>query len=239
MIKLRKFWHRIPAKIRAIFNILSIGVCLLALYISLDTPAFSVEQAFRRAEKANLAGPSEILAQVETAGTPYRHLVAARGTDSATIFTFSWWNDAVTDLLYIETEGDLTIAAAPDATYYPNSQKAVVPVILFDSVPEAVRAEVDLTLAAEYRGTPRSKTYQLSAEREYDGCFLFTIAVNGTNALNAEGQLLLTLQQIAGNSLADTVDTVIPAQVRLYDASGACIREETVRIRSAAAKARG
>lgn len=238
MISLRKLWHRIPAKIRAFVNIVSIGLCLVAIYIALDTPPFSVEMAFRRAEKANLAGPSEILAQMETAGTPYRHLVAARGADSVTIFTFSWWNDAVTDLLYIETEGDLTIAAAPDATYYPNSQRAVVPVVLFDKVPEAVRAEVDLTLSAEYRGAPRSKTYQLAADRTHNGCFLFTIAVNGTNSLNAEGQLLLTLQQVTGNSLSDTIDTVIPAQVRLYDASGACIREETVLIRSAAARVR-
>lgn len=237
MNKLRKRWHRIPAKIRAVINILGIGLCIFLIYVALDTPPFSVEAAFRRAEKANLVGPSEILAQVRVDNTPYRHLVLARDDSSVTVFAYSWQNDAVTDLLYIETEGDLTIAAAPDQIYYPNFQNSTVPVILFDNVPEAVRAEVDLTLSAEYRGTTRTKTYQLSARREYGGCFLFTISVNSANAFNAEGHLLLTLQRVTGNSMADTLDTVIPAEVRLYDADDRLIREETLLIRSAAAKA--
>ena len=232
---IKKRWQKLPMRLRAVTNLLGILLSLFLIYIMIGSPVFSVRDAYRRTEKANLVGPSEILAQVRIKGTPYDHLVLAKGEDSVTLFSFSRGKQGG-ELVYIETEGALTIAAAPDSTYYPLETRAVIPVVLFDNCPTAVRAEVDLTLSADWKDKPEQRTYILSADREYEGCFLFTIEAAGSPMLGGEGMLLQTLLQVTGNSMADTANLNIPAAVRLYDDADNLLVEETIAIRSAAAK---
>ena len=232
---IKKRWQKLPMRLRAIANLLGILLSLFLIYVMIGSPVFSVKDAYRRTEKANLVGPSEILAQVRLKDTPYDHLVLAKAEDSVTLFTFSRGKRGG-ELVYIETEGPLTMAAAPDSTYYPLETKAVIPVVLFDSHPSAVRAEVELTLSAVWKDKPEQRTYTLSADREYEGCFLFTIEATGSPMLGGEGMLLQTLLQVTGNSMADTADLSIPATVRLYDEAENLLAEETITIRSAAAK---
>ena len=234
MKQIRKHWQRLPAWVHAVTNLLGILLSLFLIYVMIGTPAFSVRNAFRRAEKANLVGPSEILAQIRTKDTPDQHLVLAADDDSVTLFTFSRSNGG--ELVYIEKETDLTIAAAPDNTFYPLESAAVIPVVLFDNDPRAVRAEVDLALSAEWEGVSYEKTYTLSADRTHDGCFIFTLQSSSNSILGGEGMLLQTLLQVTGNSMADTADLRIPATVRLYDEADNLLTEETITIRSAAAK---
>lgn len=237
MKKLLKLWQRLPLKLRACANAALICLCILLIYIFLGSPSFTVRQAFRRAEKAELVGPSEILAHIRPDGTPYNHLILADDGDGVILYAYDRWDPAATELLYIEKAGDLTIAAAPDDTFYPKENRAVIPIVLFHEGTRAVRAELELTLTADYEGETHQKTYQLQSEQTFDGCFLFSIEVHSQMPLGAEGQLLFTLQTVTGNSMADTRDTVIPATVRLYDQDDDLIREETIQIRSAAALA--
>lgn len=232
---IKKRWQKFPMRLRAVANLLGILLSLFLIYVMIGSPVFSVQDAYRRAEKANLVGPSDILAQVRMKGTPYDHLVLAKGETSVTLFSFSRGKRGG-ELVYIETEGSLTIAAAPDNTYYPLETKAVIPVVLFDSHPAAVRAEVELTLSAVWKDKPEQRTYTLSADREYGGCFLFTIEATDSPTLGSEGMLLQTLLQVTGNSMADTADLSIPAAVRLYDETDNLLAAETITIRSAAAK---
>ena len=237
MKKLLKLWQRIPVKIRACANLAGIILCVLVIYILIGSPPFSARHAFRRAEKADLVGPSRILAQIQPEGTPYDQLILSDAGDGVILFTYKRRDSAATSLLYAERTGDLTIAAAPDNTYYPSHQQASIPIVLFEKYPQAVRAELDLALSAVYKGTYLQNTYHLTADREYDGCFIFTLQSESPSVLGAEGQLFLTLQQVTGNSTADTRDLVSPATVRLYDSSGSLILEQTISLNSAAAKA--
>lgn len=237
MKKLLKLWPRLPVKLRACANAALICLCLLLIYIFLGSPPFTARQAFRRAEKAELVGPSQILSHVRPEGTPYRHLILADDEDGVILFAYDRWDPDATELLYIEKTGDLTIAAAPDDTFYPKENRAVIPIVLFHEGSRAVRAELDLTLSAHYEGEEHQKTYYLQSQQTFDGCFLFSIDVHSQTPLGAEGQLLFTLQTVTGNSMADTRDNVIPAVVRLYDQEDDLIREETILIRSAAALA--
>lgn len=187
MKKLLKLWQNLPVKLRACTNAALICLCLLLIYIFLGSPPFTVRQAFRRAEKAEMVGPSEILAHIRPDGTPYSHLILADDEDGVVLFTYSRWDSAVTELLYIEKTGDLTIAAAPDQTFYPKENRASVPIVLFHEGSRAVRAELELTLSADYEGEAHQKTYYLQSEQAFDGCFLFRIEVHSHTPLGGRG----------------------------------------------------
>lgn len=237
MRKFLKCWQRLPAKVLACTNLTLICLCCLVIYIAIGSPSFSARHAFRRAEKAELVGPSNILAHIRPDGTAYRHLILGDDGNGVILFAYNRWNSDATDLLYVEKTGDLTIAAAPGRTFFATKNGACVPVILFDSESGAIRAELDLTLAAEYEGEQCQNTYHLKADRRYNGCFIFTLQTSSMENLGAEGQMLFTLQSITGNSMADTQDMKIPATVRLFDEANNLIREEILFIQSAAAKA--
>lgn len=238
MKKLRILLSRLPRKVRICLNILAIALMVFLIYVFAGSPAFTVTTAFRRAEKAQLVGPSEILAQLKPSGTEYDHLVLADTHDSVTLFAYDRWNSRLTTLVYHEKTGPITVTAAPGSTHFWAASSASVPVFIFDSYPDAVRAELDLTLSASYGGEDFEKTYYLTAEREADGYFAFTLKARNAPTLGAEGKAIYILQTICSNSMADTLDVSIPATVRLYDAQDTLIAEETLTIRSAAAQAR-
>lgn len=237
MKKLIPRYQRLNVKFRACVNLLCIALCVFLIYTFLGSPALSVTNAFRRAEKANLVGPAKILARTEPEGTPYSHLIVADDGNGVILFTFDRWDSKATELLYIQKTGCLTIAAAPDSTLFFTQKEAVIPLVLFDEECLAVRAELDITLTGQYKGQTHEKTYNLHAQREFEGCFLFSIHARSAASLGAEGQLLFALQNVTGNSMAATVGTRFPATVRLYDGSGALILEESLFIQSAAARA--
>lgn len=231
MKKLLKRWQQLPVKFRACTNIALICLCVLLIYIFVGAPALTPRQAFRRAEKAELVGPAEILEELHMGGYPYNRLILADDGDGVILFTYNRWSQAATDLLYVEKTGDLTIAAAPDQTFYPKENHASAAIILFHEGTRAVRAELDITLTAEYAGESHEKTYALESLMTLDRCFLFSVGAHSQSALGAEGQLLLQLQAVGSNSMADTRDEAIPAVVRLYDKYNNLIREETIFLR--------
>lgn len=222
MKKLLKRWQQLPVKFRACANIVLICLCVLLIYIFVGAPAITPRQAFRRAEKAQLVGPAEILEELHTRGYPYSRLILADDGDGVILFTYNRWNRAATKLLYAEKTGDLTLAAAPDQTFYPKENHAAFAIILFHEGSRAVRAELEFCLTADFEGEPCKKTYSLQSLMTLDRSFLFSIEAHSQSALGAEGQLLLQLQSGSRNS--------IPATVRLYDADDNLIREETVLI---------
>lgn len=222
MKKLLKRWQQLPVKFRACTNIALICLCILLIYIFVGAPALTPRQAFRRAEKAQLVGPAEILEDLHVGGYPYSRLILADDGDGVIIYTYNRFHSAATELLYAEKTGDLTIAAAPDQTFYPKENHASIAIILFHEGSRAVRAELDFTLTADYEGETHEKTYSLQSLMTLDRCFLFSIEAHSQSALGAEGQLLLQLQAVNGSA--------IPATLRMYDQNDSLIREETVLI---------
>lgn len=238
MKKLRILLSQLPRKVRICLNILVIAVTVFLIYVFAGCPAFTVSTAFRRAEKAQLVGPSEILAQLNPEGTAYDHLVLASTGDSVTLFGYDRWDPRLTTLVYREKTGPITVAAAPGDTHFWAEPKASIPVFVFDSHPDALRAELDITLSATYEGEYFEKTYCLTAARESSGYFAFTLEAANIRNLGAEGRAIYILQNICSNSMADTLDVAIPATVRLYDSQGSLLLEENLTIRSTAAQAR-
>lgn len=238
MRKLRMLVSRLPRKARICLNILTIALAVFLIYVFAGSPAFTVTTAFRRAEKAQLVGPSEILARLRPEGAEYDHLVLAATEDSVTLFAYDRWDSRLTTLVYREKTGPITVLAAPGSTHFWAESSASVPVFVFDSHPDAVRAELELTLSASYKGEDFEKTYCLTASRESSGYFAFTLEARNAPTLGAEGRAIYILQNVCSNSMADTLEVAIPATVRLYNGQDALIAEEALTIRSAAALAR-
>lgn len=223
--------RRLPVPLRACANLLAIGLCLVLIYIFLGSPALTAEMAYRRAEKANLVGPGEVLAVLEPAGQAYSHLVLAQEDEGVMLYAWDRWNRDRRAFVYLEKDGPLTLAAAPGRELLWLQTHAILPVYLFDNCPEALRAELELTLNGEYQGELHTVTYSLAARREGEGVFAFTIR-SGT-CLGAEGYLLSQLRHVTGNSAADTSHTEIRAAVRLYDAEGALLSDTRLQLPSA------
>ena len=61
MTAIRRFFDRIPRRLRIAVDLALALALLLAGYIAAGCPAFGYESAFRRAEKAGMVGPSALM----------------------------------------------------------------------------------------------------------------------------------------------------------------------------------
>ncbi len=211
-------------KIRAVANLLAILVCFVLIYIFLGSPAPTVEEAYRRAEKANLVGPGEILAVLEPQGQAYSHLVLARESGGTMVYAWDRQQPELREFVY--REGSLVLTAAPGQEFFWLQTRAVLPVYLFHGYEEAHRAELELTIRGEFEGEAYAYTYSLDAQKEGEGWFAFTIRTSAS--LGPEGHGLSQLRSATGNATADLSATDIQALVRLYDAEDGLLAEETL-----------
>lgn len=81
--------------------------------------------------------------------------------------------------LFPKSADGVTVAACPGYPRYMGFQEETLIIAAFDDVPEAVRAELSFTLAPNASlGYPDAApvSYALSAEREQEGVFLFSLA---------------------------------------------------------------
>ena len=234
MKKLKIYLQRLPAKTQVLLHLLTVLMLLSLIYVFLGCPAFTAKEAFRRAEKAAMVGPATIIGQLQPPGYDCDAIVLGQDSESVYLFVMNRLNPSASQMIYRKKEGIVTVLAAPGDTLYQYEVRARIPLILFDSCPDAARAELDLTLRAD----SFEKTYQLSADRKSTGYFYFDLQALNPGALGEEGAALRLLQEICSNSMAGNPDVSFPVAVRFYDDAGNLIREETTVIRSVAAQAR-
>lgn len=239
MIKYKSIWKRTPRKYRLPILWLGLAALLLALYTFAGSPTLTVEQKFRRAEKAHLVGPAEILGSIELESDipSYQNMLIADDGDGIIFFCYNYAADLEnfdqTELIYREKTGDITVLSAP----FPNDSRehttiAALPVFVFDNHPEAVRAELDITLQANYSGDYFEKDYFLKAKRNNQGYFQFTLGTANPQRLGPEGYAIQLLTLISGYGGRTISNSTIPATVRLYDAQDQLICEKCVEITS-------
>lgn len=244
-MKRKNILRRIPRPVRAMVNlVLAIALAVL-FYISIGCPTFSFEREFRRAEKAHLVGRSEI---VETV-TDYReydkmivgeteHGVCFFGVYEVTVGYSNGRNQYVPyyTFTYYEKAEDVTVAVAPNSSFIWSMAGASLPIYIFDTHPEAVRAEIRTTISGEETYYSNDKkhtvsfkeTFTAEAERSGDGYFRFALESQDENGSRALG--LLSMVASGENLTSDERDTVIPFTVRLYDANGTLILEKELTI---------
>lgn len=239
MRKPKTLWNRLKRPYRIWFLILAISLVLLMLYTFSGSPSLTIEPQFRRAEKAHLVGPSEILGYTELE-TDLRgghwNMLIAEDSEGVTFYCYGYSDPSKirgAELIYRKKTGDLTVLSAP----YPQDDRtestiAALPIFLFDEYPEALRAELDITLSTTYKGESFEKTYQLSSVREQPGYFQFSLSAVNLWGLGIEGYAIQVLTLISGYGGRTMPEISFPATVRLYNGNDELICETTLEITS-------
>jgi len=231
-------------RLRAILNIVMIVLLIPVFYISIGSPAFSAKHQFRREEKARLIGPAKILDTISleqyTGYYPNDSLLIAASDKGVTLFTYNQDDPRINRLVYRNKQGDISAFSVPGIveSQLENFTYAKIPVIVFDSFPEAVRAEMEIELhLPENYGSVYHQEYKLTAKREAKGYFLFTISAGNGGRLGKTGQALWLLTYLSDDSSTAYAEEEIPVTVRFYDEADNLIAERTAVIRSTAGEA--
>lgn len=238
MSKLKAFVSRVPRPVWILINILAIAVVLFLSYVFAGTPAYSIEQAYRRAEKGNLVGPAKILDIIEVDMSGYNHLLLADDGDGVILYTYLISSNKVSSesgqLVYREKTGGVTVVPAPAYGLTFTGISATLPVIVFDEYPDAVRAELDISLYEIDTGSdaPVMLDFSLTSSREADGYFRFDVSYFGEDYRGKEVQMINDLGYTSayGNRLS----YAYPAKVRLYNAQNVMLYEQSLVIRTRA-----
>ena len=228
----RRFFDRIPRRLRVAVDLTLAAALLLALYVAAGCPAFGEENEFRRAEKAGMMGPSEIMDWVAVQrGWPsvgYDRVLIGDDGDAILFYTYTTGRGTSSlegRLLRREKTEGLLLTPLPCGSVNFWQSTEVLPLFLFADDPDAVRAEVLLRLTGE-------ETVTLTGDRrasEGDGSnlpgfFYFQLPVTGANR-----EALESLMSCA-STFADYGED-FPAVIRLYDAGDRLLTETDYVIR--------
>lgn len=258
MKKLKRAWLNIPRKIRVAINALALALLILTVYVLLECPAFTLRQKFRRMEKAEMVGPSHILASFDQIPALYSRLILAETAEGVVMFQSgeSPWDEGM--LTYLEKTGPVTVLTVPYMRHGFYSNRVIdMPVFVLHDCPGAVRAELDLEFGegmdyytevhwsyGDYSATTTyEKTWHLESDQEMDGYFRFDIHAEPEgemipdedyeiwHPLTSEGQALEVFSHMMEPDDSYTYAS-IPAAVRFYDAEDNLITEYELTIRS-------
>lgn len=244
-MKLKKNLNRIPRPLKACLCAILVIVLAAAYYIALGCPT-NFRQEFRRAEKSQLIGPSQIVDTLKNEYQEFENMIVGETEYGICFFGEYTYNNGKQEkteycLSYQEKTGDLTVAVPPTTSTFNWSGHCFarsLPVYLFTDESEAVRAEIDLTVAGEYSyysdhsaesvKRPLMRTCQAEARRSDTGIFRFWFEADDQAGLAA---LQYLSNAIGGNAFEIVAllftPSTIQATVRLYDAQDQLIREET------------
>lgn len=221
------------------------GLTCFFIYVFLDSPTFTDEQRYRRAEKANLVGPAKILdiqELPELTHSAYDRILIADDNDGIIMYLWNTKEDFYEKLAYRKKQGDVNVYAAPLVSHFfdlYHFEEITLPVYVFDNFPNATRAELDLTLEIyETIEKPPIYHYNLESNREKAGFFRFFIHSNNTSGSSATEERsalhgLAALTDLRTSGILHEQRGAI-ATIRLYDKKEELIYEETLNIHMAA-----
>lgn len=235
----KTLWWRVRATLPAmsrrgkvIRNLVTVFVLVFFCWFLLDSPAFSLEQEYRRAARRNLLVDTEVLTIVDTGEWPDwtdGEMIAVAENETYYVVCLNSY-----ELECWEKQGEVMMAAMPaDASIFPTDYH---PFLLLTQLP-AHRAEVVFTLPPEmdFGRTKQFEgaTFRAEAEGE-NGVFLFCLP-DGLQ----ENQMTYSQQrQLQGHALHILADAMrglaqdygcsATVDVRLWDAQDQLIYDETL-----------
>lgn len=242
---MKKHFHFIPRPLKVLLYFCGILCLSFLIYIFIGAPAFSVEHRYRRAERANLVGPAEILDIIELSPVldeTYDRMVIADVDDAVILYMCDTSNWKPDKLAYRQKQGKVTVFAAP---YIPiihhNDHEFEIPIILFDDFPQAVHAQIELELYSiqDTHAIPHTALPQKffgEADRKKSGYFCFYIKSPDFSwfgpGKESEEPTLATLCKLTEKSFYRVDPNIIlPVTVKLFDSKNQLVYEETVLIR--------
>ena len=236
---MKRLFRRFSRKHRFFLDVALTLLLLLAIVAVVGIPAVGDDTRFRRAEKANLAGPSEILdlfhVPEEWAPVGYARLLVADAGEEVLFCPFYTNYNGYGALYRREKTGGILLTTPPAFTL-GSWDLSVVPLFLFTDEPAAVRAEVQLRLSedvvlelSQVRGTdvPDEERDKHTRQR----FFWFDIPMP-ENSWSKKRALLWDLWET--NSSTANSAAEFTATIRLYDADGMLLETREYVIRSRA-----
>ena len=226
----------IPRKVKVALYALGCLVLLLTYYVFIGCPT-TFKAEFRRAERARLIGPSTIVDTVDISEYSDFSKMLVGETEEGICFFGAYPandNEIFYTFRYTEKTGDLTIAMPPNifGPHWPVFGGISMPVYLFAENPDAVRAEVEITV----KGTRTQQNITTnfdnkfigSATRSTSGPFKFTLNAKDEKSCDA----LYLLSYIWGDFRYTNVnlDITVPIVIKLYDAQDTLIYTETLNV---------
>ncbi len=245
MKKLNEWLDRIPRSVRAIFYTVLALTLAISYYIALGCPALGMRHEFRRAEKAHMVGPSKIVDTLSNDDYYEYDKLLVGETDHGICFFGRHYSsrpyddplaEKLYDFSYVEKTGDITLCAPPNVwgTLWDAFEfKEELPIYVFTEHSQAVRAEVEVTVSccASLSGFGKfTVPFKAEAERSKSGFFRFTFEADQKNSLKALYYLsIVGSGDRSGMKTGDELEK-ITAIVRLYDAAGQLIADETLHV---------
>ena len=258
MKKLRAWWCGVPRPVRILRNLLLVVILVGLIWLFRGCPALTVEQAYRRACARNLIEPGEIITTMQGDWSSrysrtyfgYDGILAAKSDHGVILYgyqrrhstgqIFPRFGIARDTLYYREGRKTVSVMTLRSNGWFSEHDSYVeVPLVLFDEVPKAVRAELDLYLdtSGVSNGTPFEGEYEyhLESTRKQSGLFEFCIQTgDGENEIGPEAHALSSFCWMFNDYNSYTS---YPASVRLYDRNDVLIYEEDLLVQSVAAQA--
>jgi hypothetical protein len=236
---------RVPRKLRAAVDLLLAAALLLVCWCVFGCPGLGEETRFRLAEKAALAGPSEILdrlaARGEWGGVRYDTLYLADDGDEILFYVSRKGALADGRLIRREKEDGLLLTTVP--TEGPILRHAKdwmqVPLFLFADDEAAVRATLHIRLSDSYaltltqvRGAAAQPALEPGALNGYARERFFWFNLPASPALwDAEDGARLRELLRTNQAYAYARTEEFPATIRLFDENGALLEEREYVVR--------
>ena len=239
MKRLMRRRKRVPRKLRFFLDVFLTLALLFVFLLTREIPAVRDDTRFRREEKANLAGPSEILdlfhTPAEWAVVGYARLLVADAGDEI-LFCPLYTNFNGYGTLYRREKTDGILLTTPPAFMLGSWDLSVAPLFLFADDPAAVRAEVQLRLSEDFvlelsqvRGADAPDEERDQHTRERFFWFDIPMPENSRSKQRALLRDLWDTNSYTANSAAE-----FPATIRLYDKAGDLLEEREYVVRSRA-----
>ena len=238
----KKNWKR-----RTIILLLLTPIILILAYQAIGCPVLTAEQGFHRAAKEHALGTTSILGTesiiTNDYGYQYDTLIVAETNYGAILYCTK--RNTYEQLYYREKNNSLTVMALPNGGWsWEIDQPRQLNVILFDDYPEAVRAELDITVdwPYDFYGFTTDGVfyhYQLNAERNAEGYFRFVHTIYGSDYMDNDNVAMRILTDISCKRQVNEsyfLELEIPVTVRLYDSDGQIVTEQSFYIRSIGAE---
>ena len=223
---MRRLWRKIPRQLRFALDSLLVLALLTAVYVALGCPFLGETALFRRAEKANLMGPSEIIDRLRVqAEWPIlgcdEILIGEDGEEI--LFWFYRYSAKSGTLLRRRKSDGLLLLPLPFCIGVDTmrwQREMTVPLFLFADEPEAVKATVriqlsgtdELTLTQTRGENIRTGPGDLGSRERF---FLFSIPVTYEDWYLDRGVSVRELLQGYEDKRFRPVG--VPVTVRLYD----------------------
>lgn len=256
MKSIKRIWLNIPRKIRAFLNILVILFLILTFYICIGSPVFTLEQGFRRQERAHLVGPGEIVDHLDWSSYPEFDDILVAETNHGVSFYAVYESDELFEqytyeiFSYREKAGALTVLAPPSMwmNWNWNDWDMDLPIYLFDEYPDAVKAQMNLHVVGRYQVDNDNYDicdvdFSVSSDRFDEGIFRFLLEVpSWNNEALAAAQLITEISTTSeswppANSRGYHKEPYADITLWLYNEAGELIVEEELTLRTVSGEA--